>query len=193
MIGLLDVLFAIALFAALDGRAGLGPTVLVGTLVALCLAVYAAPETPAGKIALGLAHAAAQLALAAIAPVALEVVFRGDGAWLGLVAGGAAMLVGFALGGVAFGLYLIVSHRRAPKHANEVLACQGIPDYKCWLRLRIDGDGVTIYPIGLRRTPRSWAFAPDAPAETPWLIPTDVDLDPELIEPPVRVPGSLPG
>jgi hypothetical protein len=187
LIAVLDAIFAIALFAALDGRASPVPTILVGALIALSLIVYAAAETLPAKLGFGLTHAAAQLVLAAIAPVVLEIV-GADGAGLGLVAGAAAAVIGFALGGPAVGLYLVLSHRHAPKHANEVLACQGIPDYKGFLRLRIDEQGVTIYPVGLRHTPRRWAIAADDPPARPWLRPADGDLDPELIEPPIHVP-----
>jgi hypothetical protein len=189
LIGLLDAVFAIALFALLDGRAGPVPSVLVGALIAVSLIVYAAAETLPGKLVFGLAHAAWQLALAAIAPIVLELV-GAEGAGFGLVAGAAAGVIGFALGGPLVGLYLVLSHRHAPKHANEVLACQGIADYKCFLRLRIDEEGVTIYPVGLRRTPREWALAPDDPPDSPWLRPAHGELEPELIEPPIRVPGD---
>jgi len=187
LIGALDAIFAIALFAALDGRASPVPTIVVGALIALSLIVYAAAETLPAKLAFGLAHSAAQLALAAIAPVVLEVAFGADGAGLGLVAGAAAAVIGFALGGPGVGLYLVLSHRHAPKHANEVLACQGNADYKGFLRLRIDEQGVTIYPVGLRRTPRKWTVASDDPPERPWLRSADGDLDPELIETPINV------
>ena len=98
-------------------------------------------------------------------------------------------VAGYLAGGFVFGEYLIRSHRSAPKHANEVLACQGIADYKNFLRLRLDEKGLTIYPIGIDRVPRHWDPAPDGAAEEPWLRPVDRELEAELIEPPVHIPA----
>jgi hypothetical protein len=191
LIGLFDAGFALALFAALDGRAGVAPPLVIAALVMLCLTAYAAAGTWPRKLALGGAHGLAQLTVAAIAPVALELAVGADGAWAGVLGAAAAGVLGFGLGGVVFGLYLVLSHRRAPKHANEVFACQAIADYKCFARLRIDESGVTIYPVGLRHSPCRWAFAPAAPETEPWMAPTDRPLQAELIEPPIHVPASV--
>ncbi|HEX8820110.1 MAG TPA: metallophosphoesterase, partial [Archangium sp.] len=97
-------------------------------------------------------------------------------------------LGGFLVGPFIMGLYLTVSVNRFGAHSNEAFISLAIPDWKNFLRLRIDKDGhLTVYPVGLERVPRKWketnagpyapAYEPDDPKAT----------TPVLIEPPVRV------
>ena len=179
--------FAASLFAAIE----IGPgwsvaSAAIGLIMLLSLVTYADAETKAGKWQLGTLHCIAHVSTAALVAVVAAVVADGD--WLVVPVAAAAAVVGYFGGGLIFGEYLIRSHRRAPKHANEVLACQGIPDHKNFLRLRLDQEGLTIYPIGIRRVPSQWEAAPDAGAEEPWLRPVDRPLEVELIEPPIHVP-----
>jgi hypothetical protein len=184
----LYAVFAASLFAAFEVGPGWAvASAAVALTMLLSLIGYAAAETKAGKCGLGALHCVVHLGLAAL-PAVLAVLLT-DSAWALLPLLAVAALLGYLGGGFVFGEYLILSHRRAPKHANEVLACQGIPDYKNFLRLRLDEDGLTIYPIGVRRVPREWEAAPDEPAEEPWLRPVDVDLETELIEAPFHVPA----
>ena len=184
----LYAVFAASLFAAFEVGPGWAlASAAVALTMLLSLVGYAAAETNAGKRRLGTLHCVVHLGLAAL-PAALAVLLT-DSAWAVLPVLAVAAPLGYLGGGFVFGQYLICSHRRAPKHANEVLACQGIPDYKNFLRLRLDEDGLTIYPIGVRRVPREWEAAPDEPAEEPWLRPVDVDLETELIEAPFHIPA----
>ena len=74
------------------------------------------------------------------------------------------------------------------RHANEAFSALAIPDWKSFLRLKIDENGgLTIFPIGIRRVPRKWKaseqtggsiFVPDDPKATA----------PELIEDPIVIP-----
>ncbi len=104
---------------------------------------------------------------------------------------------GFLVGPFIMGLYLTVSVNGFGAHSNEAFISLAIPDWKNFLRLRIDKDGqLTVYPVGLERVPRKWkkanagpyapAYEPDDPKAT----------GPTLIEPPVRVrprsQGSVP-
>jgi hypothetical protein len=185
----LYAILAASLFAAFE--VGPGWAVASGAValtMLLSLIGYAAAETKAGKCGLGALHCLVHVGLAAL-PAALAVHFT-DSAWAVLPLLAVAALLGYFGGGFVFGEYLVLSHRRAPKHANEVLACQGIPDYKNFLRLRLDEDGLTIYPIGVRKVPRKWETAPDEAAEEPWLRPVDVDLETELIEAPFHIPAG---
>ncbi|WP_047863257.1 metallophosphoesterase [Archangium gephyra] len=97
-------------------------------------------------------------------------------------------LGGFLVGPFIMGLYLMVSVNGFKAHSNEAFISLAIPDFKNFLRLRIDKDGqLTVFPVGLERVPRQWkqthasphapAYEPDDPEATP----------PELIEPPIRV------
>jgi len=78
-----------------------------------------------------------------------------------------------AVSAFVFGLYLLICIRWFRAHANEGFSSMAIEDYKSFLRLRIDPDGVlTIFPIGLRTVPKNDDEAP---------------LEPSLIEPPIRI------
>lgn len=68
-------------------------------------------------------------------------------------------------------------------HGNETYAPLHHMDQKCFLRLHIDSQGaLTMYPIGIDRVGRRWAFAPDAAPHEPWLIPADRGPTAHLIE-----------
>jgi hypothetical protein len=181
--------FAASLFAAIEiGPGWTVAAVAVGLTMLLALVTYADAETKGKKWLLGGVHFLAHISLAA-AIAAIAALLSGSG-WLAVPVFVIAGLVGYFGGGLIFGEYLIRSHRHSPKHANEVLACQGIPDYKNFLRLRLDPEGLTIYPIGVRRVPREWAADPDADPQKPWLRPVDRPLEAELIEPPIHVSAS---
>jgi hypothetical protein len=188
-IAVLYALFAGSLFFTIEIGGGWAvAATAVALVMLLSLVGYAAAETWRGKWRLGGRHAAAHLVLASALPAAAAII--GHSVWLVLPVLVLTALLGFFGGGFVFGEYLICSHREAPKHANEVLACQGIPDYKNFLRLRLDEDGLTIFPIGIRRVPREWEAAPEDPPEDPWLRPVDIGLETELIEPPIHVPAE---
>lgn len=98
--------------------------------------------------------------------------------WLaGIVAGG------WLVGGLLMGLYLLVSLNVFGRHANEAFSALRCPDWKCFLRMRIDPDGtLTIHPVGLRRVPRRWRRR----AEAPLLASRDARArGPALIEAPI--------
>jgi hypothetical protein len=89
---------------------------------------------------------------------------------------------GWVLGSFIFGLYLFISLNVFGRHSNEAFSSLAILDYKNFLRMKIDKNGLTIYPIGLHRVPRHWrkataadntvsAFVSDDPQATaPFLI-----------------------
>ena len=84
-----------------------------------------------------------------------------------------ATLAASFVSATVFGLYLFIWIRFFRRHANEGFSSMAIQDFKSFLRLRIDPDGVlTIFPIGLRKVPRDDDEAP---------------LGPELIEAPIRI------
>lgn len=95
---------------------------------------------------------------------------------------------GFLVGPFVTGFYLWVSVNGFLAHYNEAFGSLAIPDWKNFLRLRIDPDGsLTVFPVGVERVPRQWkkthagpyapAFEPDDPRAT----------EPFLIEPPLRI------
>jgi hypothetical protein len=96
---------------------------------------------------------------------------------------------GFLVGPFVMGLYLWMSVNVFLAHSNEAFGALAVPDFKNFLRLRIDPDGsLTIFPVGVERVPRKWkpthagpyapAFEPDDPKAT----------EPVLIEDPLKLP-----
>jgi hypothetical protein len=60
---------------------------------------------------------------------------------------------GFIIGPLIFGLYLFASLEFLQLHHNEAFGSLRIADYKNFIRLRIDSDGVlTVFPVGLETT-----------------------------------------
>jgi hypothetical protein len=160
---------------------------IVGSLWAFCT-----PDAgrPRALKALGLLHGAAHIALAvgltwALAWTAVSV--TGGKAILnswqfaaGFVAG--MLVLGGALGGVLFGLFLLPG-----VNLNEAFSAQYLSSYRNFLRLHIDPRGdLTLYPVGVRK-PMKWKLRPNAPAGTPFFVPRSEPPSPELIEAPVRV------
>jgi 3',5'-cyclic AMP phosphodiesterase CpdA len=95
---------------------------------------------------------------------------------------------GFLVGPFVTGFYLWVSVNGFLAHSNEAFGSLASPDWKNFLRLRIDPDGsLHIYPVGVERVPRRWkkshagpyapAYEPDDPEAT----------EPILIEEPIRL------
>ena len=87
------------------------------------------------------------------------------------------------LGGVILNLDYSATER-----AFEAL---GIPDFKNFLRMKVEPNKLTIYPIGLRRTPRRWAWRKSkdrgfGDATGPAIVPAR-PLRPTLIEGPIEI------
>lgn len=189
-IAVLQASFAASLFAALDGNPG--SVVLVAIIAALTFGVlvaYAGFAVLGQKLLAGAAHTALQLTPPAVVAIVAELALGASGAWATLAVFATAGVIGYFVGGLAFALYLIVAHRKARKHTNDVFVCQSIPDFKNFLRLRIDERGLTIHPIGVERVPREWAYAPDGDPADPWLEPADHPLEAKLIEGPIFIPA----
>jgi hypothetical protein len=116
----------------------------------------------------GVVHAIAQLALAWAATLALlkwnPLHAADNGFWLGYEVAVLVALVGVIGGRAILVLYLWLAHHHDARwHANEVLAAQGIADYKNFLRFRIDAQGdLTMYAIGVERVPE-WKIVDGEP------------------------------
>lgn len=63
------------------------------------------------------------------------------------------ILGGGLIAGFVWGLYLFIACAFFRRHWNDAFSALRIPDYKNFLRMKIEHDRLTIYPIGLRRTP----------------------------------------
>ena len=85
------------------------------------------------------------------------------------------------------GLYLLLSLNVFGAHPNEAFSSLAIPDWKNFIRLHIDKEGhLRLYPVGLRRVPRSWKPGETA-RDSAWVAdPKDRRATPPaLIEPPI--------
>ncbi len=111
-------------------------------------------------------------------------------------------LGGWLVGPFIMGLYLTVSVNGFGAHSNEAFISLAVPDWKNFLRLRIDKDGdLTVFPVGLERVPRKWkktnagpyapAYDPDDPKATePVLIEKPVRISPRRAAQPLEQPDS---
>ncbi len=100
------------------------------------------------------------------------------------------IFVGGIAAGFVWGAYLTISALLG-LHCDQAFASMGIPDFKNFLRMKIEPNKLTIYPIGLRRTPRRWAWrrARDrglGDGTGPAIVPSR-PLRPSLIEGPIEV------
>jgi len=104
-----------------------------------------------------------------------------------LLAGGIIFVLGWIVGSFVMGIYLAISLNWFGRHSNEAFSALACPDWKNFLRLRIDGSGkLTIFPIGIRKVARKWK--PSGNAKGPAFVPNDSRATaPELIEPPIAV------
>ena len=95
---------------------------------------------------------------------------------------------GWIVGSMIFGLYLFISLNIFGRHSNEAFSSLAIADYKNFLRMKIDKDGLTIYPIGIQRVPRKWRAATAADHTVSAIVPNDAKASPPfLIEKPIHL------
>jgi hypothetical protein len=117
------------------------------------------------------------------------------------------IFIGGIFAGFVWGLYLTISCLFG-LHCDQAFASMGIPDFKNFLRMKVEPNKLTIYPIGLRRSPRRWSWrrAKDqgvGAASGPAIVPSR-PLRPRLIEGPIEIrvgdvkrrepqqPGTMP-
>lgn len=99
------------------------------------------------------------------------------------------VIVGGAAAGFLFGAYLYITSRWCDMNHNDAFSSMRLDSHRNFLRLRIKGDSVTVYPIGLNQTPgrEDWCLNSEkdgspAPVYTP-----ASPLSPELIEGPITI------
>jgi hypothetical protein len=100
------------------------------------------------------------------------------------------IFVGGIAAGFVWGAYLTISCLFG-LHCDQAFASMAIPDFKNFLRMKVEPNKLTIYPIGLRRTPRCWGWkrAKDrgfGDTGGPAIVPTR-PLRPSLIEGPIEI------
>jgi calcineurin-like phosphoesterase family protein len=149
-------------------------------LIALAVAgyVYAADTTDSAgfklRIPIGIAHAAVQ---AAVVTISTCWVIRALGVIDNRLEIGIAAAASAVLSATAYGLYLLFMLNMFGFHWNEGFSSFAHRGFKNMLRIRIAPDGtLTIFPIGLKRTPSDRSEPPRNPP-----------LKPELIEGPIQI------
>lgn len=179
--------------------ATLTPTpVFVMVLAAFGLAIfnYADIRSKPLKFAFGGIHGLIHVAILTVAAAFSSVLISpvlgvplGQIAYFVLLFGG-MMLAGF-LGGFVWGLYLLIASYFRGDHANDAFSAMRLDSFRHFLRLKIEGDELTVYPIGIDRSPRreDWQKNPgfvEGDQNTPFFVPKR-GLDQRLIEAPVLI------
>ena len=63
------------------------------------------------------------------------------------------VIIGGILGGLIFGLYLMVTYVFGKVNCDWIFSSQRIADYRCFLRMKFEPDKLTIYPIRVDSVP----------------------------------------
>lgn len=122
--------------------------------------------------------------------------------YLGVATGGWAsffllapemILFGGAAAGFIFGVNLFVNSRYLDMSHNDAFSAMRLDSYRQFMRLRLVGDDLTIYPIGIDRVPQrdEWVLNPNyrqPPIRSRYLAPPS--MKPRLIEPPILIAGD---
>ncbi|MGZ4008181.1 MAG: hypothetical protein ACXVJV_13510, partial [Mucilaginibacter sp.] len=103
-------------------------------------------------------------------PVFLVLLFVAGGVW----------------GGFLMGIYLFLSNLLFGNHIDEASSSLACEDYKCFLKMHINKDGLTIYPIGIKKVTKNWKMNQTADS-----ISFTGDLPPiHLIEGPILIKSN---
>lgn len=139
------------------------------------------------RLGLGLPHGLAHVAVAAAAVTLVANALAGlpDAVYLPTYMVLVGLVGGLASAYVLAG-YLLVADA-AGHNTNEVFAAARIEDYKCFLRLHVTKEALTIYPIGLEKVAHAWRVRQGTSPEDAWLEPDGDELEPHLIEAPIRL------
>ncbi|SDK98754.1 Calcineurin-like phosphoesterase [Catalinimonas alkaloidigena] len=172
---------------------------ILGLMLLVGAGIFAFADTSmkraGGMQVMGALHGLAQASLMYIAARtisdelvrALEIEGLPLGPWA--IALGVGVLGG-GLSATLMGLYLLCCTLLLGSHETEAYSSFRGQDFKNFLRLHLTADGLTIYPVGIRRVPRRWTYQAHAAHGAPWYQPAE-PLTPDLIEPPIHIPTSL--
>lgn len=70
------------------------------------------------------------------------------------------LLLAWLVNGTIFAGYLLISNLLVSLHNQEIYSAQSIVNWKGFLRLRVNKDGLTIFPVGVPKVSREWEQAP---------------------------------
>ncbi len=99
------------------------------------------------------------------------------------------IVVGGLIAGALFGTYLYASSRWWNQNHNDVFSAMRLDSHRNFLRLRIQNDEVTVYPVGLDRVPkrREWRMNTQRAGSPPPAYVPMSPLTPRLIEGPIVI------
>ncbi len=146
----------------------------------------------AAAILHAMAHYGAVIALTLLFEQINTAKFGLEGIWPWFFALGFEIVPsGLIVGGLIFGLFLLITCRWFDMNHNDAFSAMRLDCYRHFLRLRIKGDEVTIFPIGLDKAPKrnEWhintKWTGDEPAEPAFRTENEYQL--RLIERPIVV------
>lgn len=117
---------------------------------------------------------------------------RDRGAWWAWLAEFSVIMTlgGGLVAGFIFGLNLFLTCKYADMNHNDAFSAIRLDSYRHFLRLRIIGDQITVFPIGVDSIPRheQWQPNPDEAPTSPYFLPPD-GFAPKLIEAPIVISG----
>lgn len=176
---------------------GLPMFVVVAGVLGISLFKYADEKSRKKKLLLSLPHFAIHLlliiALVSILPplnVALFGLVLGSGwsFWLTLIE---FLIVGGFAGGAVWGAYLSIVCGRDGQHYNDAFSAMRLDSYRHFLRMKITGDELVIYPVGIDQAPKrsGWTVNPKAmkDVQTEAVYLPRVPLGEHLIEGPIVI------
>lgn len=151
-------------------------------------------------LTLSAAHAAAHMAVVvAISWLALWTNRRFFGGfdwpwwlWLGALAVG-ALTAGRLLAGKIFGWNLLLTCRHFGMNHNDAFSAMKLDSHRHFLRIRISGDTLTIYPVKLEKVPARDEWRANSERTTEWspsVFVPDPPMTAELIEEPLFIDAS---
>lgn len=171
--------------------------VVIAGILMWALYQYADQKSPAKKLRLSLPHGILHLAivtsLTALLPPANAALFgvAPDSASAFWLTAAEFVGIGGLLGGLIWGAYLSLVCGKDGHHYNDAFSAMRLDSYRHFLRMRVKGSELTIYPIGIDKAPRRTAWRVNNKAakdeqNEPVYLPTK-SLGEHLIEGPITV------
>ncbi|WP_108883243.1 metallophosphoesterase [Anderseniella sp. Alg231-50] len=103
---------------------------------------------------------------------------------------GSMITIGGLIAGTIFGVYLLVTCRILGCHPNDAFSNMSMDTYKNFVRIRVKGDKLTVYPIGMDTVPKDnqWELnkSTGTKRKGSWVIPKS-PLSHRLIEGPLEI------
>ena len=97
------------------------------------------------------------------------------------------VVVGGFVAGFIWGFYLFVCCAFGRRHTNDAFSALRLQNYKNFLRMKLEPDRLTIFPIGLRRVPTRVGWTLDKGRYVP-----RIPFSPELIDGPIVIDAADP-